>query len=222
MPEQQTLTVYIAGDSTVQTYKAESAPQAGWGQFISRYFTGNVRFINKAIGGRSSKTFVEEGRLEEILNVLQENDYLFIQMGHNDSTASKPERYTEPFGSYKTYLKMYTAGAKEWGAIPILLTPVGRLHYHEGTFLNDFSDYCAAMKQVAEEEQVQLIDLMDRSLALYRSLGYDEAAELFMISSNGTDCTHFTEKGADHIARLVMQGVKELQIPISIYVNETP
>jgi lysophospholipase L1-like esterase len=213
------ITVYLAGDSTVQTYRPEFSPQAGWGQFIARYFDEEVRFVNKAIGGRSSRTFVEEGRLDEIWREIREGDYLFVQMGHNDSTVSKPERYTAPYTDYKKYLRMYVQGARERGAIPLLITPVGRLNYKDGEFCNDFPDYCAAMKQVAEEENVRLIDLMAKSLAYYAAIGYDEASTLFMISHNGTDCTHFTEKGADRIARLVALGVKELDLGISAHVR---
>ncbi|WP_028552584.1 rhamnogalacturonan acetylesterase [Paenibacillus sp. UNC451MF] len=213
------ITIYLAGDSTVQTYNESAAPQAGWGQYIGDFFNDEVQFINKAIGGRSSKSFVVEGRLSVILEAIQPNDYLLIQMGHNDSTVSKPERYTEPFTEYKHYLKMYIDGARERSAIPVLITPVGRLHYEKGEFLNDFQDYCTAMKLVAEEEHVRLLDLMSMSLEYFTKIGYDSARELFMISHNGTDCTHFNDKGARAIARLVAVGMKELNMEFSDFVE---
>lgn len=208
MEKQRKVNIYLAGDSTVQTYSAEQSPQAGWGQFIANYFPEEVRFVNKAIGGRSSKTFVQEGRLDEILKDIGEGDYLFVQMGHNDATASKPERFTEPYTTYKEYLNMYIDGARRRGAVPVFVTPVARLHMKDGSFVNDFPDYCTAMKQAAAEEKIQLIDLMEMSLAYYASIGYDEASTLFMVSVNGTDHTHFTEKGANRIAELVSQGMK--------------
>ncbi|MDB5084363.1 MAG: rhamnogalacturonan lyase [Bacilli bacterium] len=204
--------IYLAGDSTVQTYSADNAPQAGWGQFIANCFGEETQFINRAIGGRSSKTFALEGRLDAILNDIQSNEYLLIQMGHNDSTVSKPERYTEPFTSYKEYLKMYVEGARKQGAIPILITPVARLHMQDDAFVNDFPDYCEAMKQLAAEENVQLIDLMTESLNYFTTIGYEEARSLFMVSVNGTDHTHFTEKGASQIAGLVAKQLKEMNI----------
>jgi lysophospholipase L1-like esterase len=208
-------TVYIAGDSTVQTYSASYAPQAGWGQFIANYFTTDVAFVNKAIGGRSSKSFVLEGRLDEILGQIRPNDYLFVQMGHNDATKSRPERYTDPQTTYKQYLKMYLDGARQRGATPVLITPVGRLNYKNGVFVNDFTAYTTAMKELAAAENVKLIDLMSKSLAYYTSIGYNETYTLFMVSVNGTDYTHFTEKGANQIARLVSEGVREINVPIS-------
>lgn len=135
-------------------------------------------------------------------------------MGHNDSTVSKPERYTEPYGEYKQYLSKYIEGARERKAIPVLITPVGRLHFRDGAFVNDFPDYCSAMEQVAEEHGVRIIDLMAMSLEEYTRLGYESASRLFMISSNGTDCTHFTEAGANCIAKLVSQGIRELNLNI--------
>lgn len=212
---QHQASVFLAGDSTVQTYGKEHAPQAGWGQYIADFFTDGIRFDNRAIGGRSSKTFIGEGRLQAILNEIREGDYLFVQMGHNDATKSRPERYTEPYADYKSYLKMYVDGARSRGAIPVLITPVGRLHYENGAFLNDFPDYCAAMKQLAAEEDVPLIDLMGRSLRYYASVGLEEAQTFFMLSVNGTDHTHFSEKGAKEIAGLVADEVANLPIDLS-------
>lgn len=208
-------TVYLCGDSTVQTYNASYKPQAGWGQMIYQYFTPNITFVNRAIGGRSSKNFVEQGRLDEILNVIKKNDYLFVQFGHNDATINNPDRYAAPYTTYKEYLKKYIAGAREKGAIPVLITPVGRLNYKNNVFVNDFPDYCTAMKQVATEENVKLIDLMTLSLSHFTSVGYNETYTYFLVSSNGTDYTHFTEKGAKVIAEIVAKEVKKLNLPLS-------
>lgn len=210
-------TVYICGDSTVQTYSARYAPQAGWGQFIGEYFTSDVLFVNKAIAGRSSKSFIAEGRLDEIINMIKPNDYLFVQFGHNDATITNPDRYAEAGTTYKECLRQYIDRARQKGAIPVLITPVARLNYVNGTFKNDFPAYCTAMKEVANEKNVPCIDLMNKSLSYYASIGYDKVYPLYLVSSNGTDYTHFTEAGAKQIARLVAEGVKELGLGISKY-----
>lgn len=204
--------IYLAGDSTVQTCGPERAPEAGWGQFIGDCFSGEVQFINRAIGGRSSKTFITEGRLNSILEEIREGDILLVQMGHNDATPSRPERYTEAYTTYKDYLRQYIEGARCKLAVPVLITPVGRLHVEEGQFVNSFPDYCVAMKELAAEEEVPLIDLMEKSLAYYEAIGYEEACSLFMISVNGTDRTHFTEKGASRIAELVAEELRGLKL----------
>nr|WGD78839.1 beta-galactosidase [Bacillus subtilis] len=120
--------IYLAGNSTVQTY-GDSTNQGGWGQFLGSHLPEHIQVINRAIGGRSSKTFVEEGRLQAILDVIEPDDWLFVQMGHNDASKNKPERYTEPYTTYKQYLKQYIAGAREKGAHPLVITPVARFHY---------------------------------------------------------------------------------------------
>ncbi|HPD00331.1 MAG TPA: GDSL-type esterase/lipase family protein [Acetivibrio sp.] len=213
------ISIYIASDSTAQTYISSYAPQAGWGQFLGQYFTSNVVITNKAIGGRSSKSFVVEGRLDEILNVIKPGDYLFIQFGHNDATISNPDRYAAPYTTYKEYLGKFVDGARQKGAIPVLITPVARLNYKNNSFVNDFPDYCTAMKQVAQEKNVKLIDLMSKSLNYYTSIGYNEVFTYYMVSVNNTDYTHFTEKGAKQIARLVAEGVKETNLDITKYLN---
>ncbi|WP_010245276.1 rhamnogalacturonan acetylesterase [Acetivibrio cellulolyticus] len=208
-------TVYLAGDSTVQTYNSSYSPLAGWGQMIGNYFTSDVKFVNKAIGGRSSKNFVTEGRLDEILNAIQKGDYLFVQFSHNDATSKNPDCYADPFTTYKEYLAKYVDGARKKGAIPVLITPAAQLSYRNGTYINDFQYYCYAMKQVAYEKNCAIIDLMTKCLDYYATLDYDQVYTFYMVSSNGKDFTHFTETGALEVARLVSNGVKEINVPIS-------
>ncbi|MGM0861916.1 MAG: rhamnogalacturonan acetylesterase [Bacillota bacterium] len=206
--------IYLAGDSTVQTY-GQSTNQGGWGQFLGGHVPDHIQVINKAIGGRSSKTFVEEGRLQAILDIIEPDDWLFVQMGHNDASKDKPERYTEPYTTYKQYLKQYVTGVREKGAHPLLITPVSRFHYQNGVFLNDFPDYCIAMKQTAAEENVRLIDLMEKSLAFFTAQGEETVYSYFMVSEGVNDYTHFTKTGANEIAKLVAEGIKELGLPLT-------
>ncbi|WP_342504813.1 rhamnogalacturonan acetylesterase [Sporosarcina sp. FSL K6-2383] len=213
------ISIYLAADSTVRNYDASEYPQAGWGQFIADYLTAEVMIENHAVGGKSSKTFITEGLLDPIMDAIEEHDYLFIQFGHNDSTKNRPERYTEAYDDYKIYLQQYIDKARAKKAIPLLVTPVGRLHYVNGEFLMDFGDYCNAMKEVAEANDVFIIDLMTKSIDYLSSIGYDRAKELYMITVNGTDCTHFTEQGAKEMARLVYQEIKELNCSLSSYVK---
>jgi lysophospholipase L1-like esterase/fibronectin type 3 domain-containing protein len=218
--------VYIAGDSTVMTYSSRFYPQAGWGQKIADYFTRDVTFTNRAIGGRSSKSFVKDGRLDNILTEIRPNDYLFIQFGHNDA-SSVPERHTDPDTTYKEYLRMYVDGARQRQAQPVLITPVGRRSWDSaGLFKNDFPAYTEAMKQVAAEKGVPLLDLNTRSIAYYNTVGIEDSKALFFWLEPGVypnwpngvqDNTHFQEYGAEQIARIVSEGVRDLNLPISAY-----
>ncbi len=218
--------VYLAGDSTVMSYRASYHlyPQQGWGGRLPDYFKAGVSFTNKAIGGRSSKSFVDEGKLAGILSVIQPGDYLFIQFGHNDGNSSLA-LHTDPFTTYKTYLAMYIDGARQYGATPVLVTPMGRRNYDStGKFNNDFVDRVTAMKQLATEKNVKLIDLNAKSIAFYNGIGAPATGDVFLWLAAGqypnfpngiSDNTHFQEYGAGQLARLVAQGIEENQLGIA-------
>ncbi|HTV20106.1 MAG TPA: GDSL-type esterase/lipase family protein [Polyangiaceae bacterium] len=207
-------TVYLAGDSTVQTYGAAQAPQQGWGQRIQEFFSDDVVFVNRAIGGRSSKSFIDEGRLDAIVADLQRGDYLFAQWGINDRYRSDPARFTDPSTTFKQYLRMYIDGARSKDAIPVLVTPTPRLDFSNGAFQNGFPEYCAAIKELGAETNTPVIDLQTRGLAFYTSIGLDEVE-----ASISLDVLHFKEEGAFQMARLVSEGVEESVLPIGQFVE---
>jgi lysophospholipase L1-like esterase len=229
---QETPTVYIASDSTAQTYEPAYEPQAGWGQLLGQFFTGDVTIANHSIGGRSSRTFIEEGRLDAILNEIQPGDYLFVQFGHNDATISVPERYTSP-EDYKEFLRDdYIAGAVERGATPVIVTPVQRRDYDPATgrFNVSFPEYVEKAVEVAAEENVPLLDLNAASRAYLDAIGPEEARSVFLHLPPGVyperpggtiDETHFQEYGATQMARLVAQEVAGLDVPLAELVTNT-
>ncbi|WP_378930260.1 rhamnogalacturonan acetylesterase [Metabacillus herbersteinensis] len=233
LPEQnagEISSVYIAGDSTVQTYDEYWKPEAGWGQMISRFFSTDVTFENNAIGGRSTKSFINEGRLDAILREIKPNDYLLVQFGHNDATISNPDRYAS-VPDYKNYLKTYINGVRQRGATPILVTPVGRRDFNAqtGKFNVSFPEYVKGMKEVAQEMDVDLVDLSTLSVAYYDSIGPEGTLSVFLHTAPGIyqafpngsqDNTHFQEYGAIQLGRLVSGGIKDLDIPLSAYVQD--
>ena len=210
-------TIYLAGDSTVQTYGAAQAPQQGWGQRIAEFFTNDVTFVNKAIGGRSSKSYIDEGRLDEIVGLLQPGDYLFAQWGINDRYRSDPARFTDPSTTFKDYLNMYIDAARSKNAIPVLVTPTPRLDFSNGAFQNGFVGYCAAIKEVGAATDTRVIDLQTKGLAYYTSIGLD--AVVANVSLPPMDVLHFQANGAFQMARLVAEGVKESDLPIAKFVK---
>ncbi|HEY0061184.1 MAG TPA: GDSL-type esterase/lipase family protein [Telluria sp.] len=215
--------VYLAGDSTVASYGSGNAPQQGWGARIPDLFMAGVSFNNRAIGGRSTKSFVDEGRLSSILSVIRPGDYLFVQFGHNDD-YSDVRLHTDPFTTYKSYLAMYIDRARQYGAVPVLLTPMGRRHFdNAGNFINDFADRCTAMRQLASEKGVALIDLNAKSLAFYQRVGVPATTDVFLWLGAGQyakfpngvhDSTHFQEYGAAQLARMVSEGIEENRLGI--------
>lgn len=221
-------TVYMAGDSTMQSYSESQAPQQGWGQQFGRYFASGVTVSNESIGGRSSKSFMVDGRLDSILQRIKPGDYLFVSFGHNDASVGIPDRYASPT-DYKTYLARYVNGAKQRGATPVLLTPVGRRDFNTVTqsFNVSFPEYVKAAKEVAAELNVPLIDLSSLSVAYYDQLGNAATEKLFLYANPGEypkypngvgDNTHFSAYGAAKIAGLAANAVKSLNLGFSTLV----
>lgn len=212
-------TIYIAGDSTVQTYNAKYAPQQGWGAYLSENLSDKVTVSNHAIAGRSSKSFYDNGRLDTILGSIKKNDYLLIQFGINDSATSKAERYAPTCGkvpgtagSFEDYMAKYIEGAKANGATPVLVTTVIGLKSYDSKskkFVGNYSNYCNAMKQLAAYYNIPCIDLNSLMVAHYNSIGYDAAYKYHMCSTGSTDMTHFTETGAKAVAKLVADEMKK-------------
>ena len=215
--------VYVVGDSTVSTYRDNVFPITGWGQVITHYFDEATQFINHAIGGRSSRSFYQEGRWQAVVDELNAGDYVFIQFGHNDRDFSKEERYT-PTADYAVYLQMYIDEAKAKNAIPVLVTPMVLNAYRNNVLRNVFTesgnDYAGTMKTVAQNNNVALIDLNKKSFDLVQNLGPDYSSRyLFMVLPAGeyanypdgsNDGTHFQQMGAVEMAGLIAQGLQEL------------
>ncbi|MDR4887176.1 rhamnogalacturonan acetylesterase [Fredinandcohnia sp. QZ13] len=219
--------IYIAGDSTVSDCPPNEEPRAGWGQVLHHYFLDNVIVHNLAIGGRSSKSYIDEKRLETILNEIQPNDYLFIQFGHNDQ--KQDQRRTEPYSSYQSYLTQYIRGAREKKAIPVLITSMHRRTFDEnGKITNSLGEYPRAMMALAKEQQVDLIDLWNESKQLYESLGPEKCKDLFIWFEPGehpnypdgiSDDTHFRVEGAYKFASIIAKKVKEGILGLAKYVK---
>ncbi|MET1122733.1 rhamnogalacturonan acetylesterase [Priestia megaterium] len=217
--------LFLTGDSTVASYPKHEAPMAGWGQVFDSFFTDQVTVHNEARCGRSSNSFIEEGRLRNLLERIQPNDYLFIQFGHNDQKSYG----TQPFTTYQFYLTQYVTGAREKGAIPILVTPVHRRNFDsEGKLVNMLDNYPAAMVQLSTKLDVQLIDLWTKTGILYQSLGEEKSKQLFVwldpdehsnYPKGIHDNTHFCENGAKEIAGLVIEGIQELKLPLASYLK---
>jgi len=216
------ITVYLAGDSTAADYSSSSAPRAGWGQVFNQYFDNTVVVKNEARSGRSSKSFIKEGRLKSILKQIEKGDYLFIQFGHNDEIKEDPNRFTRPYSSYKRNLKQYIDGARAKQAIPVLVTPVERRSFtNQGIALNTHGEYPNAMKELGLEEHVPVIDLTAKSKKLFQELGPEKTKGVFLwldarknknYPEGIQDNIHFQEAGAKKISQLVLEGVQELKL----------
>ncbi|MFC0558279.1 rhamnogalacturonan acetylesterase [Halalkalibacter alkalisediminis] len=223
------INVFIAGDSTASSYAESRSPRAGWGQVLGRFFTSNVTVHNHASSGRSSKSFIDEGRLKVIEAQLMPGDYFLIQFGHNDAKVDK-KRYTDPESSYKYYLTHYIEVAHKKGAHPIFLTSIQRRSFDDdGRIIETHGQYPVAMKKLAEEKNVPLIDLTLKSKILFEQLGPDQTKQLFLWIEPGEhpnyvqgiqDDTHFSEYGAREMVELIIEGITEQSLPLARYITE--
>ena len=216
-------TIYIAGDSTVQSYRAQYAPQQGWGYYLGDYFTDNVNVANHSIAGRSTKKFYDEGRWNTIAENLKRGDYVMIQFAINDSGASNADRYAPTCGnvdnpsegSYEWYMTEFIKSAQAKEATPILVTTViGMKAYSNGKFVNSYTNYCDACKNLAKKYNIPCIDLNTLMVNHYNSVGYNTALtyHLMGVVEGSTDGTHFCETGANIVAGLVAKAVKDQKI----------
>ncbi|KUM81854.1 rhamnogalacturonan acetylesterase [Streptomyces curacoi] len=202
----RTRTLYIAGDSTAAQKYAGAAPETGWGMALPFFLHKDRPVSNHAVNGRSSKSFVDEGRLDVVLAAIRPGDLLLIQFAHNDEKATDPTRYTEPWTTYQDYLRLYIDGARARGARPVLATAVERRRFDaSGNAVPTHGDYPAAMRALAQEERVTLLDIQALSLALWQRLGVEETKKYFNWTATEQDNTHFNPPGAIAVARLVAQ-----------------
>ncbi|BFP54482.1 rhamnogalacturonan acetylesterase [Streptomyces sp. CMC78] len=210
-------TLHIAGDSTAATKSADAAPETGWGMALPFFLARHLRVANHAVNGRSSKSFIDEGRLAALLGGVRPGDLLLIQFGHNDEKTEDPARGTDPATTYRAYLREYVRGARARRARPVLLTSVERRRFGpDGTARPTHGEYPAAMRALAAEEGVPLLDIQALSLARWQRLGPDGTLPLFLWLKPGEspnhpdgaqDNTHFRPPGAVETARMTARAL---------------
>lgn len=218
-------TIFLVGDSTVASFAERYAPMMGWGQEFQQFFRDDITVDNRALAGKSSRSFIEEGKWSRVMQDIRPGDYLLIQFGHNDQ--KKDYRYTEPYGTYQKFLTHYIRETRDQGGIPILLTPVMRRRFREaGELFDTHGEYPAAVRQLATQLDVPLIDLHQRSFVHFAQLGKEATKEIFLWLAPGEeknypagleDNTHFSRNGAQEVGKLVIEGLQELDLPLKNY-----
>ena len=170
-------TIFLVGDSTVTDQPTE--PWCGWGQMLPCFVRDDIAVANYAESGRSLTSFAAENRLAKIFSVAKPGDFLFIQFGHNDMKEKGDGMGA--FLNYSTNLRTFIAKARATGMTPLLITPMHRRFFDDaGHVKNTFGDYVTAMREVAGEEKVTLIDLNAMSAKFYEALGVDGSTRAFV------------------------------------------
>lgn len=218
------LTIYLAGDSTMAEKLPAKRPETGWGEALQKFFkAGKVRVANHAANGRSTRTFIEEKRWQSLVEKLKPGDYVFIQFGHNDQPKEKAS-HTPP-EDYRRNLVRFVNEVREKKATPVLLTPVMRRRFDEkGNFYDSHFDYPDIVRAVAAGNKVPLVDMHRRSEGVIKRYGAEGSKQLFLQLKPGEhpnypkgveDNTHFSPLGAEEMARLAVEGIRELKLGLA-------
>jgi len=219
-------TLFLAGNSTVTDQDNE--PWCGWGQMLPLFLNNRIAVANYAESGEAGNSFISAGRFAKILTKMKKGDYLFIEFGHNDQKQKGPGK-----GAYESYtesLRQLITGTRGKGGIPVLVTPMHRRNFDENSrIINTLGEFPDAMRLLAKQEQVALIDLNTMSRILYEAWGPELSKRAFVHYSAGTfpgqtdalaDNTHFNAFGGDQLARCIIKGIIDNNIPIREYIRE--
>ena len=220
--QQKKVTIWMIGDSTMANKSKKTFPETGWGMEFGKYFDNTVSIQNKAMNGRSTKSFINEKRWDSVMENLKEGDYVFIEFGHNDEKIDKPAVGTS-IPEFKSNLAKFVLEARAKGGIPVLLTPVTRRTFKNGVLTDSHGKYPAATISVADSLHVPMIDLLEKSKKYVISLGDEPSKQLYNYVDSGNvnypngkrDDTHFSQAGASKMAGLAVEGIKELKLDLA-------
>jgi lysophospholipase L1-like esterase len=223
-------TIFLAGDSTMAPKLVERRPETGWGEKLQEHFKdGKVVVDNRALNGRSTKSFIAEGKWTALIDAVKKGDFVFIQFGHNDQAKDKGERYTPP-DDFNRNLVKFVDEVRSKGANPVLMTPVMRRRFDkDGKFYDTHGDYPGYTRVVAAENKVPLIDMQRKSEAVIVRYGVEGSKKLFLQLAPGEnanypkgveDNTHFSPLGAEEMAKLAVEGIMETKLKLSKYLKK--
>lgn len=225
------VTVFIAGDSTAAMKQENKRPETGWGEQLQKRFDETkVRVDNQAQNGRSTRSFIAEGRWQALVEKVKAGDYVLIQFGHNDESKDKGDRYTPP-DDFRHNLERFVAEVRAKKATPVLLTPVMRRRFDkDGKFYDTHGEYPDLTRRVAAEQRVALIDMHRMSEKVLVKYGPEESRKLFLQLKAGEnpnypngveDNTHFSPLGADLMAALAVDGFREQKLGLVKFLKKT-
>jgi pectinesterase len=215
--------LHLAGDSTIADKALLAFPERGWGQAFRPWLRAPWHLVNHAVNGRSTKSFRALGHWQRLLDGLHAGDVVVIEFGHNDEKKEDPERYADPTTDFPAHLRDFIREVREREALPVLATPIVRRAWNDdGTLQNTHGDYVAAVRSVATEEHVPLMEMEALTRKLLLELGPEASKKLFVIYAPGehpgvpegkTDNTHLNEDGSRRVAALAAAEMQRLGLP---------
>lgn len=227
---QQQITIYTIGDSTMaDKINPSENPEHGWVQVLPQFFNSYVSIDNRAVNGRSTRSFIAEKKWEAVLKTLKKGDYVFIQFGHNDQKVNDPKRYTNPHSAYRKNLIKFVIETREKGATPILFSSIVRRKFNEyGTLVDTHGLYPMEMRLVAQQYGVEFIDLQYLTEQLEESYGVENSKRLHLHFEAGensyykevkNDDTHLSKLGATEVSKLVINALKRSNSTLKMYIK---
>lgn len=224
-------TIYGIGDSTMANkIKPDENPERGWGQMLPLFFNDNIIIDNRAVNGRSTKSFIDEKRWDAICKELKKGDYVFIQFGHNDAKEKDSARYTNPHTAYRYNLIRFVKETREKGATPIIFSSITRRNFNEnGVLIPTHGDYTLESRLVAQEFNVTFIDMEYYSEVLEQSFGPEKSKQLHLHFKAGeipyykedkADDTHLSVKGATEIAKIAVEQLKKTKLDLVKFIKK--
>jgi len=223
-------TIYGIGDSTMANKtQPEENPERGWGQMLPLFFNGNITIDNRALNGRSTRSFITEKRWDDIYKTLKKGDYVFIQFGHNDQKEKDSTRYTNPHTAYRHNLIRFVTDTREKGATPIIFSSIVRRNFNEkGVLISTHGEYTVEARLVAQELNVPFIDMEYYTELLEQSYGPEKSKQLHLHFKAGeipyykedkADDTHLGVKGATEVAKIAVEELKKTKLDIVKYIK---
>jgi lysophospholipase L1-like esterase len=214
------ITLHLIGDSTMANKGSTVVnPERGWGQLLPTFLDDEIVVRNHAMSGRSSKSFIDEGRWEHVRAALRPGDYVLVQFGHNDAKRGDSLRYTDPHTGFRSNLERFVDETRARGANPVILSPIVRRHFDAHGVLQDtHGAYPVVARQVAREKGVTFIDLQHLTEHMVRRAGREGSKRIYVWLAPGTnlmypegreDDTHLSFIGAREVARLAARALAE-------------
>ena len=222
--------LHLIGDSTMADKPTDPPnPEHGWGQMLPAFFRDPAMVVNHAVNGRSTKSFIDEDRWQQVLAELRPGDYVLIQFGHNDEKTGDPKRGTTPYGTYADNLRRFIRETRARGATPLLATPVARRKWDaQGRLVDTHGEFPDAMRRVALEEHVPLLELQKLTAEMEEQAGVEGSKKIHLWIKPGEyarlpggrqDDTHYSEYGATRVAELAVQEMRRLGLPLAAWLK---
>lgn len=218
----------LAGDSTMAN-KPPDLPERGWGMALAEFFVAGVEVRNHAMNGRSTLSFLTEGRWEKLLAEVRAGDFVIIQFAHNDEKKEDPKRYTDPATTFRDNLRRFVAEVRARAATPLLATPVCRRKFDAaGRLIATHGDYPDAVRAVARETGVALLELERATARWLQAAGDEPSRKFFMwiepgahpkIPDGRKDDTHFVAAGARAVAAMAVEEIRAQQLPLAAWLK---